>query len=141
MADALVVLNAGSSSIKFSLYAVEGTMLVLDVRGQIEGLTESARFVARDAAGVIVGQHTWAAKALDHIGATAFLLNFIEHDLARHRVGAVGHRVVHGGVRFERPVRIDEQVLRALEALIPLGPLQQPHNVPAARSIAQPAAS
>jgi acetate kinase len=139
MADALVVLNAGSSSIKFSLYAIEGTTLALDVRGQIEGLTEKPQFVARNAAGAVVGQRAWAAGTLDHIGATAYLLHFIEHDLARHRVAAVGHRVVHGGVRFERPVRIDDEVLRELEALIPLAPLHQPHNLAPIRAIAQQA--
>jgi acetate kinase len=139
MADALVVLNAGSSSIKFSLYAIEGTTLALDVRGQIEGLTEKPQFVARNAAGAVVGQRAWAASTLDHIGATAYLLHFIEHDLARHRVAAVGHRVVHGGVRFERPVRIDDEVLRELEALIPLAPLHQPHNLAPIRAIAQQA--
>ena len=123
MADALVVINAGSSSIKFSLYAIDGTALVLHVRGQIEGLTEKAQFVARDAAGIVVGQNAWAASTLDHIGATAYLWHFIERDCVRYRIAAVGHRVVHGGVRFERPVRIDDQVLRELEALIPLAPL------------------
>src|SRR5207249_8368390 len=88
MADALVVLNAGSSSIKFSLYAIEAPTLALDVRGQIEGLPEKPQFIARDAAGVIIGQRAWAANALDHVGGTAFLLHFIEHDLARHRVVA-----------------------------------------------------
>jgi len=139
MADALVVLNAGSSSIKFSLYAIEAPTLALDVRGQIEGLPEKPQFIARDAAGVIIGQRAWAANALDHVGGTAFLLHFIEHDLARHRVVAVGHRVVHGGVRFERPVRIDDHVLRDLEVLIPLAPLHQPHNLAPIRAIAQQA--
>jgi acetate kinase len=139
MADALVVLNAGSSSIKFSMYAIEDTSLVRDVRGQIEGLTEKPQFIARDAAGVVVGQRAWPAGALDHIGATAFLLHFIDRDLARHRVAAVGHRVVHGGVRFEGPVRVDDAVLRELEALIPLAPLHQPHNLAPIRAIAQQA--
>src|SRR5215212_3713833 len=108
MANALVVLNAGSSSLKFSLYALDGTTLALDVRGQVEGLTEAPRFIARSAAGGLIGQRAWTANVLDHVGATAFLLDFIECELARHRVVAVGHRVVHGGVRFERPVRIDD---------------------------------
>jgi len=139
MTDALVVLNAGSSSIKFSLYAIDGATLALEVHGQIEGLTEKPQFVARDAAGIVVGQHAWAASALDHAGATAYLWHFIESDLARYRVAAVGHRVVHGGVRFERPVRIDDHVLRELEALIPLAPLHQPHNLAPIRAIAQQA--
>src|SRR5947207_2291246 len=111
MADALVVINAGSSSIKFSLYAIENATLAPDVHGQIEELPDKPRFVARDAEGAIVGEHARGANALDHAGATAFLLNFIEHDLAAHRIVAVGHRVVHGGVRFERPVLIDDHVL------------------------------
>ncbi|HEY3178525.1 MAG TPA: acetate/propionate family kinase [Casimicrobiaceae bacterium] len=139
MADALVVLNAGSSSLKFSLYALDGTMLALEARGQIEGLTEAPRFIARSADGGIVGQRAWTANTLDHAGATAFLLHFIERDLAQHRVVAVGHRVVHGGVRFDRPVRIGEAVLRELEALIPLAPLHQPHNLAPIRAIANEA--
>jgi len=139
MTDALVVLNAGSSSIKFSLYAIDGATLALEAHGQIEELTEKPQFVARDAAGIVVGQHAWAASALDHAGATAYLWHFIESDLARYRVAAVGHRVVHGGVRFERPVRIDDHVLGELEALIPLAPLHQPHNLAPIRAIAQQA--
>ena len=120
MADALLVLNAGSSSVKFSLYAIDAAILVRDVHGQIEGLNEAARFVAREDDGNIVAQHDWSAHALDHAGATAFLLRYIERDLGRHRVVAAGHRVVHGGVRFTRPVVVDENILRELEALIPL---------------------
>ena len=139
MADALVVLNAGSSSIKFSLYAIKGTTLALDVRGEIEGLTQNPQFVARNATDNVVGQHAWAANALDHVGATAYLWRFIESDLSRYRIAAVGHRVVHGGVRFEWPVRIDSHVLRELEALVPLAPLHQPHNLAPIRAIAKQA--
>ena len=139
MPDALVVLNAGSSSIKFSVFAVDDATLTLDVNGQIDGLTETARFVARDARGAVVGEQRWPAHALDHAGATAYLLDFINQDLARHRVVAVGHRVVHGGVRFERPIRIDAEILQALAALIPLAPLHQPHNLAPIRAIAKEA--
>ena len=139
MADALLVLNAGSSSVKFSLYAIDAAILVRDVHGQIEGLNEAARFVAREDDGNIVAQHDWSAHALDHAGATAFLLRYIERDLGRHRVVAAGHRVVHGGVRFTRPVVVDENILRELEALIPLAPLHQPHNLAPIRAIAQQA--
>ena len=139
MPDALVVLNAGSSSIKFSVFAVDDATLTLDVNGQIDGLTETARFVARDARGAVVGEQRWPAHALDHAGATAYLLDFINQDLARHRVVAVGHRVVHGGVRFDRPVRIDAEILEALAALIPLAPLHQPHNLAPIRAIVKEA--
>src|SRR5436305_945946 len=137
MADALLVLNAGSSSVKFSLYALEDGALVRDVHGQIEGVNEAAHFIAREDNGNVVAQHDWAAHALDHAGATAFLLRYIERDLARHRVVAAGHRVVHGGIRFTRPVRVDENILRDLEALIPLAPLHQPHNLAPIRAISE----
>src|SRR5690242_13375447 len=139
MTDALVVLNAGSSSIKFSVFAIDGASLAPDVSGQIEGLTEAAHFVARDAHGSVVGERDWPAHAVDHEGATAHLLDFIHRDLARHHVVAVGHRVVHGGIRFERPVRIDAEVLQALAALIALAPLHQPHNLAPIRAIAKQA--
>ena len=139
MADALVVINAGSSSIKFSLFATDNAELALDVNGQIEGLNEAARFIARDAHGNTLSEQRWPAHALDHDGATAHLLHFIDHDLANCCVAAVGHRVVHGGVRFDRPVRVDAEILDALAALIPLAPLHQPHNLAPIRAIAKQA--
>ena len=136
MADAIIVLNAGSSSLKFSLYALAGTNLVLDVRGQIEGLLTAPRFVALDATGALIAERTWSAAMLDHAGATSFLLGFLERDLARHRVIAIGHRVVHGGMRYDRPVIVDDDVMRELEALVPLAPLHQPHNLAPIRAVA-----
>jgi acetate kinase len=136
VADAIIVLNAGSSSLKFSLYALAGADLVLDVRGQIEGLLTAPRFVALDATGALIAERTWSAAMLDHAGATSFLLGFLERDLARHRVIAIGHRVVHGGMRYDRPVIVDDDVVRELEALVPLAPLHQPHNLAPIRAVA-----
>jgi acetate kinase len=136
VADAIIVLNAGSSSLKFSLYALAGTNLVLDVRGQIEGLLTAPRFVALDVTGAVIAERTWSAAMLDHAGATSFLLGFLERDLARHRVIAIGHRVVHGGMRYDRPVIVDDDVVRELEALVPLAPLHQPHNLAPIRAVA-----
>ena len=136
MADAIIVLNAGSSSLKFSLYALADADLVLDVRGQIEGLLTAPRFVALDATGALIAERTWSAAMLDHAGATSFLLGFLERDLARHRVIAIGHRVVHGGMRYDHPVIVDDDVVRELEALVPLAPLHQPHNLAPIRAVA-----
>jgi len=136
VADAIIVLNAGSSSLKFSLYALAGANLVLDVRGQIEGLLTAPRFVALDATGALIAERTWSAAMLDHACATSFLLGFLERDLARHRVIAIGHRVVHGGMRYDRPVIVDDDVMRELEALVPLAPLHQPHNLAPIRAVA-----
>jgi acetate kinase len=136
MSDAIVVLNAGSSSLKFSLFALDGASLALRVRGLIEELTTAPRFVARDYSGAVIGRRSWDA-ALDHNGATEYLFEFLEQDFNEHRLVAAGHRVVHGGMRFAHPVRVDDEVLRALEQLVPLAPLHQPHNLTPIRAIAR----
>jgi acetate kinase len=138
MADAILVLNAGSSSLKFSVFLV-GERLMPLLRGQLEGLLTEPRFVARDTNGKVLGQRDWAAGTrLGHEGAIEFLFGWgREGTLTEHRIVAAGHRVVHGGVKFTRPVRIDAVVLGELESLVPLAPLHQPHNLAAIRAVAQ----
>jgi acetate kinase len=134
----LLVLNSGSSSLKFSVFAeVEGDEpppLVL--RGQLEGLPARPRFVAR-AGGAVVAERTWPAGAtLGHEEAIDFLFEWGRGGaLGGGHVTAVGHRVVHGGARFTAPVRVDEPALAELEALVPLAPLHQPHNLAAIRAV------
>src|SRR4051794_449168 len=95
--DAIAVINAGSSSLKFSLFAARAGELELVARGQAEGLYTSPRFVARDAAGQVLAERAWGAGVrLGHDGALDHLLAFVRTDLAEHRLIAVGHRVVHG---------------------------------------------
>lgn len=126
----ILVLNAGSSSLKFSLFAVAEQDLQLESRGQIEGLLGDASFVAKSAAGTLLAEQTWPAQVqLDHEKATAFLLTWLMSQLAGRKIIAVGHRVVHGGPDFAAPVLINEQVIARLEALIPLAPLHNPHNL------------
>ena len=130
MAEAILVVNAGSSSLKFSLFAVRDDDLTLDVGGQIEGLPAAPRFVAKDGAGRTVAERSWSAGAhLDHAGAVEHLQGFLEQQLGDDRLAGVGHRVVHGGLEFAEPVRVDRRVLGALQALVPLAPLHQPHNL------------
>jgi acetate kinase len=138
MADAILVLNAGSSSLKFSVF-LNGERLVPLLRGQLEGLLTEPRFVAHDTGDRVVGQHDWAAGTrLGHQGAIEFLFAWgREGALKEHRIVAAGHRVVHGGVKFATPVRIDAQVLGELASLIPLAPLHQPHNLAAIRAVVQ----
>ena len=136
MSDAVLVLNAGSSSIKFSLFCSGGT-LSLTVRGQVEGIGTEPRFVAKDPAGNVVGEHRWdGAATVDHAGAVEHLFAFLATDLSRDHLVAVGHRVVHGGTRYGAPVRIDAAVIEALDELVPLAPLHQPHNLAPIRAIA-----
>jgi len=128
--DAILVLNAGSSSIKFSLFVARAAELAPAVRGQIDGLYTSPRFVARDDAGATVSEKAWDEGAeLGHAGALQHLSGFIGAGLAGHRLVGIGHRVVHGALEYTRPVRIDTRVLAALERLVPLAPLHQPHNL------------
>ena len=137
MSDALLVLNAGSSSLKFSVFLNEDPPRPL-LRGQIEGLPTHPRFVARDAT-AIVGEKEWEAGArLDHRGAIEFLFTWgQEGALAGHRIVATGHRVVHGGIKFTGPVLLNAGTVAELEALVPLAPLHQPHNVAALKSVTQ----
>ncbi len=138
MADAILVLNAGSSSIKFSLFRVQEGDLKLRLRGQIEGLYTAPSFTAMDAAGAGLGSHEWDdGTRLGHDGAIDYLIGFLAKYREELRLIAVGHRVVHGGIKFSEPTLVDEEVLASLEKLIPLAPLHQPHNLAPIRVVAQ----
>jgi acetate kinase len=138
MADAIAVLNAGSSSIKFSLFVVRIDALELAFRGQIEGIYTSPHFVARDRAGKVAAEKTWGDGVdLGHDAALDHLMTYLRQALGGDRVVGVGHRVVHGGLEYTGPVRLDASVLRALEMLVPLAPLHQPHNLAPIRQLLQ----
>ncbi len=137
MSEAILVLNAGSSSLKFSLFA-DGAALELALRGQVEGIGTAPRFVAKDRAGAVVDEKAWdGAAALDHAGAVDHLMAFLARQVSRGALRAVGHRVVHGGTRYAAPVRVDAAVVDALAELVPLAPLHQPHNLAPIRAIAK----
>jgi acetate kinase len=130
MADAIAVLNAGSSSIKFSLFAMRGAALELELRGQIEGIYTAPHFIAKDGRGNAHGEKSWGEDAkLGHAGALEHLVGYIREHLGRDHLAAVGHRVVHGGMEYRQPVRADAGVLTALQKFVPLAPLHQPHNL------------
>ena len=137
MSDALLVLNAGSSSLKFTVFLDEDPPRPL-LRGQLEGLPTQPRFLARDAA-TVVGEKEWpAGTRLGHQDAIEFLFAWGRGGaLGEHRIVATGHRVVHGGTRYAVPALINADTLAELEALIPLAPLHQPHNVAAIKAVAR----
>ena len=142
MADAIAVFNAGSSSLKFSLFGLEDDALALLSRGEVEGVTTRARFVAHDASGAVLDSHAWSEREQpDHAAATRHVLAFLREHSGGRALAAVGHRVVHGGSTFAQPVRVDDAVLRALEALAPLAPLHQPHNLAPIRVLRKEAPS
>jgi len=130
MADAIAVLNAGSSSIKFSVFAQAGTDLALAVRGQIESIYTAPRFTAKSATGETISTHAWdQGTRLGHDGALEHIVAFLRDQAEGLSLKGVGHRVVHGGMAYSQPVRVDRKVLQDLEQFIPLAPLHQPHNL------------
>lgn len=133
MADALLVLNAGSSSLKFSLFAAQ----TLDMRlhGEIEGIGGAAHFFARDSRDTELREKRWT-EPLGHTEALEFLLDFLPSAAAYDKLAAVGHRVVHGGRVFSGPVLISGKILGELDKLVPLAPLHQPHSLAAMRAVA-----
>jgi acetate kinase len=134
--DAIVVVNAGSSSIKFSLFGATGADASALLAGQVEGLyTDASHFVAHGAGGAVVAERRWQDARLTHDAAMRHLLEFVRTHLGDRRVGAVGHRIVHGGTEFTAPVRLDADVLARLERLTPLAPLHQPHNLAPVRTL------
>ena len=130
MTDAIAVLNAGSSSIKFSLFRLRSERLELELRGQIEGIYTAPHFIAKDRAGKTLAERSWdEGVALGHPSALDHLVAYVRERLGGDRLVGIGHRVVHGGLEYTRPVRVSAAVLRTLEKFVPLAPLHQPHNL------------
>lgn len=132
--DGLVLtLNAGSSSIKFAVYAWGDCLPGAGhpqprFRGQIDGLGGPTRFKAQDAAGTVVAQQGWD-EPLSHAAAMEHLLGWLDVALAGQALRVCGHRVVHGGVQHALPALVSDALLDDLQALCPLAPLHQPHNL------------
>jgi acetate kinase len=126
MDPVILVLNSGSSSIKFTLYSGESVQL----KGQISGLGATPRIsLASRVSDTRVDRALSAEEGRSHGAALAALLPVLEQELGGRSVDAVGHRVVHGGVPHTEPVRLTAEVLADLKALEPLAPLHQPHNL------------
>lgn len=135
MREPILVINAGSSSIKFSLFETAADRsLSAGIHGQIEGIGSSPRLEVTDARGRRLSDR--AAAVTDHEGAIAAIHEwFAAHIGSEAGFTGIGHRVVHGGTTYAQPVLIDNRVIAELEALIPLAPLHQSHNVAAIRAV------
>lgn len=135
----ILVLNAGSSSIKFSLYvSTDGEEPRLTCSGQVEGIGTHPHFVAKDPTGETIEESIWQEGAgIRHAKVLSFLIPWlVEHLDGAELIGA-GHRVVHGGTRYAAPVRVTPEILADLETLIPLAPLHQPHNLATIQAVAE----
>ena len=139
MANAFVVLNAGSTSVKFAAYTGDGEdSLDLVCRGQLDGIGSQPSFAAKNAKGELIDTRTWdKQQLLDREGALKFVITWLERHEAGLKIVAVGHRVVLGGVAHERPALVDEKVLGELEKLVPIVPLHQPFELDAIRALAK----
>ena len=138
MHDYALVLNAGSSSLKFCVYArPQAHDWHLESRGQIEGIGASPRILARDADGRTLIDQTPSTPVDDGAGALEALAVWLRSMYGGGRVLGVGHRVVHGGARYTGPVIVTAQVLAELHRLIPLAPLHQPHNLAAIEAVSE----
>lgn len=134
MADGIAVINAGSSSVKFAIHEATRQAECL-LRGQIDGIGVSPRLKILDAKGAVVAERAWSAAELDHEAATREILARTPALLPDTRIVGVGHRVVHGGMHYDHPVRVTPGVLADLTKLEPLAPLHQPHNLAPIRII------
>ncbi|MDR3515346.1 MAG: acetate/propionate family kinase [Azospirillaceae bacterium] len=131
MRDAILVVNAGSSSLKFQIFTSdrEGALAVIS-RGQFEGLGVAPHFVALDPEGHVLSEQRWEDGALaDHAAAFVFFETWLNGNLSDVALIAAGHRVVHGGFRFEAPALVTPEVLAELQRISYLAPLHQPHAV------------
>jgi len=137
MDDYALVLNAGSSSLKFCVYRRPAAGdWALSARGQVDGIGTAPTFTAKDGAGAVLASESLDAAVHDVPAALDGLAAWLGSRYAGARVLGVGHRVVHGGAKHSAPVVITPQVLDDLRALVPLAPLHQPHNLAAIEAVA-----
>jgi acetate kinase len=134
MSDAVLVLNSGSSSIKFAVFELSAADPALICKGLLDEHEAAPRLIVTDANGKSLFETRRAADDKDG-GLFADILDWLDRELAGRTLAAVGHRVVHGGRDFTGPVEITEARIAALEALTPLAPLHQPRCLSPMRGI------
>jgi acetate kinase len=137
MTDTILVLNAGSSSIKFQLFAIgEHERLERRMKGQVEGIGTRPRMAAKDAAGRVLVDETPPVKEAGSVPAALDkVIAFLREQIGGRLPTAIGHRVVHGGPVYGEPTIVDDAVLVELARFTPLAPLHQPNNLAPIRAI------
>ena len=136
MSEYTVVVNAGSSSLKFSVFGrPDAAPWQLEARGQIAGIGSSPRFSAKDGTGQSLADRSLDGSIRDGRTAISFVADWLRQHFGRATVRGVGHRIVHGGARYTGPTIITPEILEDLRALIPLAPLHQPYNLAAVEAV------
>jgi acetate kinase len=137
MTDYAIVLNAGSSSLKFSIYRHSNGAWNVEVRGQVDGIGSTPRFSAKDAAGTRLAD-AQLEHGVDGRGAFDALAAWLRSRYGGDaRVLGVGHRVVHGGASYAQPTIVTPQIMADLRTLVPLAPLHQPYNLDAIDAVSE----
>jgi acetate kinase len=137
MNNYLLVINAGSSSIKFGIYLIDASSgrLIVDAAGQIEDIGSQLNFTVKDSHKIVLVERKLSVgEGHGHMDAITVIRAWLQDYFSDGILLAVGHRVVHGGQHLSAPILIDAKVLKDLEDLIPLAPLHQPHNLTAIRA-------
>lgn len=137
MEQVILVINAGSSSLKFSVFELPdtGEMRVRAV-GQVEGLGTAPRLKAKDGNGRSIADVRWPnSEIANHEEALQEIATLLRSRFAGQVLAGVGHRVVHGGPDYSAPLLITPEAMDALAAFVPLAPLHQPHNLAAIRAV------
>jgi acetate kinase len=133
-----LVLNAGSSSLKFAVFRTSGSGdWPLAARGNIEGIGTAPKMSARDGEGAALPTPTLPADVRDAAVALGHLFGWLRGRFAEARLVGVGHRVVHGGPRYSSPARVTPEVLAELRKLVPFAPLHQPYNLAAIEAVSR----
>lgn len=134
--DTILVVNAGSSSVKFQVFSVEGEgTLRRQIKGQMDGIGSRPRLRASDASGEPMADRAYPIEAVPDVPAAMAIAGEWLRDELRITPIAVGHRVVHGGPDYDKPVLVDHGVVALLERFAALAPLHQPHNLAPIRSL------
>jgi acetate kinase len=136
--DAILVINAGSSSLKFSLFPGEQRPSRQDLvcEGEFEGIRHRAHFTAKDRAGAPIADEQLKEGATHEI-CLAALLRWLDQRFPQYELIAAGHRVVHGGMVYLEPVLIDAKAVAELTSFVPLAPSHQPHNLAAVAALSK----
>ena len=139
MSEAIIVFNAGSTSVKFGAYEVVGKGTLTPIsHGEVSDMQTDPQFVAKNPGGKPLETHEFGkGRAIDHRTVLHFIIAWLEKNIAKMKVVAAGHRVVLGGTRFEAPVLIDADVLAYLDSLVVMEPSHQAYNVRGARALAE----
>ncbi|MBV8487157.1 MAG: acetate/propionate family kinase [Planctomycetaceae bacterium] len=134
----IVVLNSGSSSVKFSLFELRAAGPRQRCRGQVQDLDREPRFrVEGPGKNVLLDERFRSDEVATQEDALHQIVSWVKSHSDGLRIVAVGHRVAHGGPHYAQPVLIDQSVIEKLASLVPLAPLHQPHNLAPIRAIAE----